>query len=520
MIDKTKNHKKVLISEEDASTLLQRYAATTVLTLLQEMAQFEGVKIDWNALVKRTKTGISNPREYQMLWRHLAYHNALPDKLDDGAQPLDDDSDLEYEVEAFPEVSSEASAEAAACVKVMIASGILNDSSHTNNGTVEAPLTINIPNGQSFRATSENLQLPAQGINITVPVYVQKQHMPAGTSSEGLETNALTGGTIPARRRRKPWSTEEDTELMEAVKKFGEGNWANILRGEFKGDRTASQLSQRWTIIRKRQRKLSQAPDSSGLQLSEAQRAARHAMNLALDPPKTLVTNNSGGAMLSTFTNSIPPNAVAEPSAVQHESHQKPNLMKLSSVASASTTKSHNEVSKDPFASRNNGMAPIRSTTSNSLPSTSAAKASPAQIQSQESVVTKSTPIGMGGSAAKSQLNSDPVSAAAVATGAPIATQSDAVSPLKVAQANNAVHIIPTGGSSTTSLMSGTTAPPPSNTSAVLSSSSHTALVKASSPATLDTPLVSNLSSLSPKQTKAELLANQDAKPADTSGTE
>lgn len=30
----------------------------------------------------------------------------------------DDDSDLEYELEAFPEVSSEASTEAAACVKV------------------------------------------------------------------------------------------------------------------------------------------------------------------------------------------------------------------------------------------------------------------------------------------------------------------------------------------------------------------------------------------------------------------
>ena len=31
----------------------------------------------------------------------------------------DDDSDLEYELEAFPEVSTEASAEASACVKVI-----------------------------------------------------------------------------------------------------------------------------------------------------------------------------------------------------------------------------------------------------------------------------------------------------------------------------------------------------------------------------------------------------------------
>ena len=32
----------------------------------------------------------------------------------------DDDSDLEYELETFPDVSSEASAEAAACVKVIV----------------------------------------------------------------------------------------------------------------------------------------------------------------------------------------------------------------------------------------------------------------------------------------------------------------------------------------------------------------------------------------------------------------
>jgi len=126
-----------------------RYTATTILALLQEVAQFDGAKIDWNALVKKTSTGISNAREYQMLWRHLAYRHVLPEKFDDGAHPLvcsaslpeklnaassffllllfgfecfffqdDDDSDLESELEAFPSVTSEASTEAAACVKV------------------------------------------------------------------------------------------------------------------------------------------------------------------------------------------------------------------------------------------------------------------------------------------------------------------------------------------------------------------------------------------------------------------
>lgn len=65
-----------------------RYTATTVLALLQEVAHCPGVKIDWNALVQNTSTGISDAREYQMLWRHLAYRHALLDKLEDGAHPM------------------------------------------------------------------------------------------------------------------------------------------------------------------------------------------------------------------------------------------------------------------------------------------------------------------------------------------------------------------------------------------------------------------------------------------------
>lgn len=65
-----------------------RYSATTVLTLLQEVANFAGAKINWEGLVKKTSTGISNAREYQMLWRHLAYRHALLDKLEDNAEPL------------------------------------------------------------------------------------------------------------------------------------------------------------------------------------------------------------------------------------------------------------------------------------------------------------------------------------------------------------------------------------------------------------------------------------------------
>ena len=131
-------------------------------------------------------------------------------------------------------------------VQVLIASGLQNDTSLPNGSTVEAPLTINIPNGLSSRASTDNSQ-PAslmQGTNITVPVSVQKQPLPTVTSAEGLDVNGSASGTLPARRKRKPWSPAEDRELIAAVQKCGEGNWANILKGDFKGDRTASQLSQ------------------------------------------------------------------------------------------------------------------------------------------------------------------------------------------------------------------------------------------------------------------------------------
>ena len=59
-----------------------------MLTLLQEMANYPDSKFDWIKLVEQTSTGICNAREYQMLWRHLAYGHALEENLDDNAQPL------------------------------------------------------------------------------------------------------------------------------------------------------------------------------------------------------------------------------------------------------------------------------------------------------------------------------------------------------------------------------------------------------------------------------------------------
>lgn len=66
---------------------MDRYSATEVLALLQEVAQYSDAKLDWDALVQKTTTGISNAREYQMLWRHLAYRDSLTE-TQDGALPL------------------------------------------------------------------------------------------------------------------------------------------------------------------------------------------------------------------------------------------------------------------------------------------------------------------------------------------------------------------------------------------------------------------------------------------------
>lgn len=116
--------------------------------------------------------------------------------------------------------------------------------SDPNGSTVEAPLTINIPKGQMSKAPeSSHCNVFAQGTNITVPVSVQKQSLPSVASAEALDSNGAANANLP-RRKRKTWSAAEDLELIAAVQKFGEGNWANILKGDFKSDRTASQLSQ------------------------------------------------------------------------------------------------------------------------------------------------------------------------------------------------------------------------------------------------------------------------------------
>lgn len=398
---------KCYISEEDMFIILQRYSVSAVLAMLQEVEQVAEEKIDWNAMVKKSTTGITNAREYQMLWRHLAYRHDLVDKLDDEAQPLDDDSDLEYELEAFPAVSSETLAEAAASVKMLIASGVLNDANILNGSAIEAPLTINIPNGQTSRSGTDNSfqGTSMHGTNITVSVAVQKQPQSTVVAAEGVDTHGPGCTNLPPRRKRKPWSEAEDMELIAAVQKCGEGNWANILKGDFKGDRTASQLSQRWAIIRKRQGTMV----GNGSQLSEAQLAARRAMSFALNMP--MGDKLKAACPIGT---GVGPNSGGGPSNSSH-------------------------------------------------PVTADLASGGAQSQNQQDPLSSKPRLVPQKPAAKPTTSTDSmVKVAAVAAGARIATSSNSASQAKVAQPKTPLQI-PGGGPAVKSSALGTTNGLPSN---------------------------------------------------------
>jgi len=66
-----------------------RYDVATVLTLFQELSHYaDDENFNWNELVKKTTTGISTAREYQMLWRHLAYGYSFPEDFEQEVQPM------------------------------------------------------------------------------------------------------------------------------------------------------------------------------------------------------------------------------------------------------------------------------------------------------------------------------------------------------------------------------------------------------------------------------------------------
>ncbi|KAK9743480.1 hypothetical protein RND81_03G242100 [Saponaria officinalis] len=218
-----KKEKKVGMREEDVCSLLQRYQAATILSVLREVAQHPDPDINWESMLVNTSSGIKSARELQLLWRHLAYRRPLV------VQGDDDESDLEVELEAYPPPTSEAALEAAACVKVLACA---------------PPSELNDPD---------------------------THHPPPPPPPHPLCT------------RKRKWSLDEDSQLLAAVSQWGEGNWSSILKhGHW--SRSASQLSQRWSHIRKKHSPLlpPSSSSSSAPHLSEAQLATRRALDLAL----------------------------------------------------------------------------------------------------------------------------------------------------------------------------------------------------------------------------------------------
>ncbi|XP_008784210.2 mucin-17-like isoform X1 [Phoenix dactylifera] len=397
--------KRGYITEDDVSLLLQRYSATSILALLQEISQFATAKMDWNALVKRTSTGITNAREYQMLWRHLAYRDMLLDKVEDGADPLDDDSDLEFELEASPALSAEASSDATACAKLLISSRSSRGFGPTNRANLGTPLTRNIPDDQRPHDPSDKQKLAhtTSGINAAAPHSVQKQPLATKRSAEVSHGNELAGSGLPAKKKRKLWTKEEDMELIAAVQKCGEGNWANILKGDFKHNRTSSQLSQRWATIRRRPANLLAASGNKSVNStrSEEERlAAQKAFSLALDMPMT----GSLSAILSGATQSNTPASSATLSASVSEA--LPASAPQQASTQATSQKLASNISNKLRTIPPKAVAPVKS------------------------------------SAGPNPL----IQAAAFAAGGRIATPSTAASLFKAAQSKRAFNVRPGGG--------------------------------------------------------------------------
>ncbi|CAL9108305.1 unnamed protein product [Musa acuminata var. zebrina] len=396
--------KKVGFSEEDVSLLLQRYSPAVILTLLQEVSQVADVSIDWSALVKRTATGITNAREYQMLWRHLAYHHALLEKTDDAAEPLDDESDLELEIEAVPAASGEALSEAAACVKVLISCGLPREPGPTNRTNLEAPLAVNISSDQRLHLPSDKQLLSRVNHESSSAITsLQKQPLPAGTFAHVSDGND--------KKRRRTWTEEEDMEIISAGQKFGERNWANTIKGDHQQGRNASQ---RWSVIRKHDANSlagSSNKSASSTRSEERLAAAQKAISLALDVPKSakLSAVLSGGTQLISAASSSAPSAV--PSEGLPVSTQPLNQLREASTPATSKKMIVNTLNKS-RTTQKKSMALVK-------PSTG-----PSSL----------------------------IQAAAFAAGGRIATPSTAASLFKAAQSKNAVHIRPRGGSQSSTI--------------------------------------------------------------------
>lgn len=441
---------KGFLSEGDVALLLRRYTTSTVLALLHEVYNATGSKLNWTSVVKNSNTGIKNAREYQTLWRHLAYRSNLPDNFEDDAEPLEDESDLEFEVEPLPGVSSDVASNVAACVKVLSTGSTANASSKNQ----EAFFVIDIPNSSSGWEVRIN-----------------------GQVSNVIVQGANTPESQPPRKKRKLWTSEEDQELIAAVEKCGEGNWATMLKGAFKHERTAAQLSQRWALIRKRRdSQTGNSQNSMGDNPAIATAGAMTSVSsqlpvetasvlpAAADPHKDCAptTVNAGvgnvGPPPISASRNLPVSVTQDqscnngntPSLAQPTGKGRPP-MKRAGVSGVQHARAVNSTPALVGSSSGQGCSAggdVRST--KSVNATPASLPGSGSVQSRYSVssagIRNTAVSSVGRPVPKSSAGPDPmVQAAAVAAGARIAPASAAASLLKAAQSGNVVHIGPGG---------------------------------------------------------------------------
>ncbi|XP_024542616.1 mucin-2-like [Selaginella moellendorffii] len=396
--------RKGFIAEGDVTLLLKRYDSSTILSLLYEVSKQAGGRVSWDEIVKDSNTGIKNAREYQALWRHLAYRKELDP---DGEElPLeDDDSDLEFDVEAFPSVSSEASADAASYVNALM--GFSTDIAFANADSTALGLTSIYPGFSSAQAA-------------------------------GLDSY---------RTKRKPWTAQEDEELVSGVEKYGEGNWAAIVKSVFKHERTATQLAQRWALIKRRRETTAPPPAIA----APARQGPGQQCEQGLKKPKVLseLCEQNGIPGLPVHPVVPPPTSLPkqlQSTQVRTEKASVTMPRKLTSPTPAVCRTSLPSPSTTPAKPKPTALVTTNAqklsvVTNQQVTCVSSVQVSPPPSVSQSPAVKPSNLARTNSMPNRALLGPDPmVQAAAVAAGARIAPASAAASFMK---AKNVVHIRP-----------------------------------------------------------------------------
>ncbi|AQK71631.1 uncharacterized protein [Zea mays] len=409
-----KGKRKRHLSEDDVC-LLQRYNPGTILTALQEVAQHaEGRIIDWRAVVAKSATGITSAREYQMLWRYLAYHHDLNESIEAGDLPLGDDSDLELELEPNPSETKEALSEASALAKALISRSSREQASgHRINLDVPA---LNTQNEKIVRVPSKQLAQSHRVTNVTCPVSNPKQLSHIVPSPTHLDPN----GASKKRKKAKAWSKEEDADLAAGVQKYGEGNWEVILhKCNFDNTRTPDQLSQRWALKRPggSTKPASTKHASVG---SEERSATIKALHLAVGPMPVSSALRSGREQ-----------------SIQHKSTAfAPKMPQVRSAVTPSLAPAL-ALPVQPLRVAAEVQSPLRH--GQQAPGQGA----PPKLSNASNNTRKKQ-----AALPNSTFSPSSIQAAAIAAGGRLATASTAANLLKAAQSKNAVHIRSLGATS------------------------------------------------------------------------